>query len=748
MNERLWSPQMRKWARDAHRHGMGIELMRSRQPVFESGGPAVSLSITNATATNITDTTATVSVTVNNFVGIGSVYLVLTTNSATPTSAEIIAGQDASGSAAFFSTSTPITGVGVYSYNLTGLNPASISYYAFLVQYNVYKTSNIASTNFTTIPVLATGSTGLWYADSLITSPVPYIPNSAKTSTIQNLVPAQRRQFADASNLYNSTNLTVTDSNAVAPDLSNDASTITFGGGTFWFLQPGGGGGNFLTLTGTYTVGLWVKWLGTGSANFKLGEFNSAQMTLYTATGSWQRFSTTTVFASPTLCRFMMLTPDSTSAANFAIIDFDVFAGASDLGTQPQDGHQYLIDAAGLPTSAGVSGNLIDFSNGSFWGIGQFPITSYSSGITAIAIAELIATGGNGGFQVIASNLPSPQTTAWQQFAFGSAYSSSNGGPGMWVGTTKLAQTLAGNGASDTNGQQSPNLYDQVGQGLSAMTFTYDGSTIAENWINDVKLMSAPASSSPATFGDIAFGGLFLSGFFSGYKVYSIAVWPRKLSDQEVAESVAYLRNKAATAGLTTIQSTQRTYFVIGDSISEGVNGNYGAPGYAFLASASVAKKVKGADWGVGGSTATSTMFASNISPLIPAALAGGRTCIVSVFYGANDLANAASATPFLNNLSALLDSVRATGAKVIAHTVLPRTDANPINETVRNAANTTIRSWGTRHYDALADFASDPTMGVGGASNNPTYYNSQLHPTSAGHALLAPYEQTAMDSL
>ena len=30
MNERLWSPQMRKWARDADRHGMRIGLYKTR----------------------------------------------------------------------------------------------------------------------------------------------------------------------------------------------------------------------------------------------------------------------------------------------------------------------------------------------------------------------------------------------------------------------------------------------------------------------------------------------------------------------------------------------------------------------------------------------------------------------------------------------------------------------------------------------------------------------------------------------
>lgn len=38
MNERLWSPQMRKWARDAHRHGMQIGLYKYGRPIVSEGG--------------------------------------------------------------------------------------------------------------------------------------------------------------------------------------------------------------------------------------------------------------------------------------------------------------------------------------------------------------------------------------------------------------------------------------------------------------------------------------------------------------------------------------------------------------------------------------------------------------------------------------------------------------------------------------------------------------------------------------
>jgi hypothetical protein len=46
MSERLWSPQMRKWAKDADRHGIQIGFARDRRPFgehWEGGGSAFSL---------------------------------------------------------------------------------------------------------------------------------------------------------------------------------------------------------------------------------------------------------------------------------------------------------------------------------------------------------------------------------------------------------------------------------------------------------------------------------------------------------------------------------------------------------------------------------------------------------------------------------------------------------------------------------------------------------------------------------
>ena len=79
--------------------------------------------------------------------------------------------------------------------------------------------------------------------------------------------------------------------------------------------------------------------------------------------------------------------------------------------------------------------------------------------------------------------------------------------------------------------------------------------------------------------------------------------------------------------------------------------------------------------------------------------------------------------------------------------TLLPQTTSG--FNTFRNAVNAIIYSWSPgQHYDALADFAGNATMGPDSAASNTTYYADGLHPTSAGQAILASIMQSAVDAL
>ena len=124
-----------------------------------------------------------------------------------------------------------------------------------------------------------------------------------------------------------------------------------------------------------------------------------------------------------------------------------------------------------------------------------------------------------------------------------------------------------------------------------------------------------------------------------------------------------------------------------------------------------------------------------------------GRTFILSVLIGTNDLHGGVSIVPtYLTDLAAYLDARRAAGWKVVLCTVPPGT-ASGFNA-ARNLANTTLRTWVGVHADALCDFAADPTMGPDAAASDTSLYGDGEHPTAAGQAILEPIYRAAINGI
>jgi hypothetical protein len=152
----------------------------------------------------------------------------------------------------------------------------------------------------------------------------------------------------------------------------------------------------------------------------------------------------------------------------------------------------------------------------------------------------------------------------------------------------------------------------------------------------------------------------------------------------------------------------------------------------------------------------------SSRAPNIDAIIAGAppQTFILSVEVGANDLGLNAFGIPkafagnpngFTAALASYFDARRAAGWKTVCHTILAATDGTDGGAQFlsdRAIANATIRTWVGTHCDALADWASDPTMGTDTAPNNGTYFVGKLHPTSAGYVFLEPYDRAAINGL
>jgi phospholipase/lecithinase/hemolysin len=73
---------------------------------------------------------------------------------------------------------------------------------------------------------------------------------------------------------------------------------------------------------------------------------------------------------------------------------------------------------------------------------------------------------------------------------------------------------------------------------------------------------------------------------------------------------------------------------------------------------------------------------------------------------------------------------------------MLPRQDAHEVDRTTYNTCITTNAAG---KY-TVVDFAANATMGAAGAEDNTTYYNvDKIHPTNAGHQILANIAQAAM---
>ena len=126
---------------------------------------------------------------------------------------------------------------------------------------------------------------------------------------------------------------------------------------------------------------------------------------------------------------------------------------------------------------------------------------------------------------------------------------------------------------------------------------------------------------------------------------------------------------------------------------------------------------------------------------------------ILIVAAGTNDLANGAVLSDIQDRYWGLLDSARATGWKVVACTLLPRSNPELLSgqagfNSARAAFNAEIVAHWASHADALANVGAISGLGADGDSNNTAYYSDKIHPTPAGHALLESAYAAAVRSL
>ncbi len=583
------------------------------------------------------------------------------------------------------------------------------------------------------------GAIGVWAMDGLkaAASGRVYVPNLVDpTPVTQNLVGPSRRNFVN-SQFWKPQSLTVTDNVAVAPDGANDASTLV-STGTNWFLSPQLliGGSTFLPA-GTYTIAVNVKWNGTGNAAFKLGDYNRSDFAAFTATTSWQRFSHTITPPSNNPWP-MIYTPDGASSCNFTICDYELFNGPFDLGPSPTSSHIYFCKTTNTTPNPVISGGLLDLSTGVNLPYIQFNSTKAPSfgPFSFIVCGEHNSAGYNNGFQpYIANNVGD-----WNEFSVGNILNSQ---ALPWVGNSPIAALFS----------VPPSAVDAIGHGNAVTTVTYDGTTV-NIYLNGALLFSATGATTPYTVTDLAFGFLQTS-YYSGYKYGLAALYKRALSATEVATISGEITARELSVGVA--MSLTRLVMFEGHSICAGSVASVPNNSYAGLTFSNASPAIRGTNVAVGGSSLSSINARLPSDIALAANLSRRGKIILFIDIGANDigLGNAYSGNPnqYLTDYTTLINAFRASGVffKIVGATIISRTsqtDGGTQFDSDRAVINPALRAMVGTTLDAIADFAANTTMGANGAANNTTYFNSGVHPTDAGHALMAPYAEAAINGL
>lgn len=556
------------------------------------------------------------------------------------------------------------------------------------------------------------GALGIWYASDYETVPRKRIRNSlapSNTPIDQNLLTCSRRLFTNT--LFGVANAgvgnTIVDANATAPDGSGDATTVTAAGTNTWSLRTNP---NTMTLpAGTYTLCVSAKSI-SGSTSFQLGD-NTTGLAAQTATGSWARYTKT--FTTTGSVFLITAGPVTIAAQTLLFCDMELFAGSVDLNPNPLGAPPLSIQNIDLKlgksaidaSSVVTNGALINGSSA----ILQFPTALTPANYTVIYVARRSAAGNNAGFQAVIANAG---IAAYTAFAAGN----NNNNIGTILNATQLNAAYTA-GTIQTKFDLFSRGIDGGGVFTNNVSFVgahrYDGTT-SNSFVNGVKVLNnAITVSSPSNLKDL-YVGAHATGFYSGMDLYALAYYPRALSDAEMLQ--AY---KSLVARLNV--PSPRTVIFEGTSIELGLAG----VSYAYRFPANAVPQVTGANNGWTGSRLSDLVARA---PALDAELpiAPTQRFILSVGVGGNDIGNVsvwgANPNGFTAALATYLDARRAAGWKVVIHTIVARNDSSDGGaqfNSDRATANATIRTWLGIHCDAIADVASDTTIGIDSAAGS-----------------------------
>jgi len=219
--------------------------------------------------------------------------------------------------------------------------------------------------------------------------------------------------------------------------------------------------------------------------------------------------------------------------------------------------------------------------------------------------------------------------------------------------------------------------------------------------------------------------------------LYSVAHSPA-----QIAANTAAIQAIMSPRGVT-IPALSKFLVFEGDSITDPTTGVAAASKYFSVAQFGMSPFPQGANDAVSGSNVSNLMTRA---PTIDSwfSLVSGLK-VLYVFIGANDQGDGAST--FVANLKSycLARKAASPGLKIVLATLLPQTTSG--FNVFRDAVNPLIKA-DSSFWDAIADFAANPTMGCDSCAANTTYFSDGEHPSAAGHAILGPIAMAAIQSV
>ncbi|MES2902693.1 MAG: hypothetical protein V4696_00765 [Pseudomonadota bacterium] len=593
--------------------------------------------------------------------------------------------------------------------------------------------SGATLTPATLVQRLPYGATAMWLVDAYSAAPSPHIPNAIATEAVSpNLMRYPRRSFAAAKGFYFHATATAVDGGVSDPYGGTEASTLVGTGN--WKMIPNNPAGSF--PAGEYTLCVNAK-RNTGSDQaFAFTMDNGAtRSAVKTATSAWQRFTYTFTLGAPVgAVNFGLVSSDGVAGADLQIIDFEIFAGAVDLGLGANNaaGHAYFGDsayqtqtyAAGVKTNGYASVNL--------------PLSIANTAFTFSALVNVTTAGGfNGMLSELNSYGPLTLHSVIASQGFTDVTAS-----GFAFRNDILADTSIGSGAFSNI------VFTPVVDGkYRQFTYTYSAGVL-ELWVNDVRMYRWEKTLSAYSFYNLWLNTINAANPAAHTLAGFTALWPRKLTNAEVRNAFTLNKERAAVSSVTVdSDTTDRILAIEGDSISEGA---ITYPG--IYAGSFDSPSIWGSTWASSGSTiANLNQRAAAVDGVLPLNK-NGRKFILSLLIGANDLAGYASAAQYITDLRAYCMARATAGWIVSLGTILPL-DGDATHNSRRATVNADIIAnptlYGMTSGAAIFNFAGDAIMGPDNSrSVNPSHWTDGTHPNATGQAVLETIYRPVINAL